>query len=179
MSNKLKIFLVILASITVATGIYSNRLNKKSEIVTSISTPTVESIKKTEITTLIFFPDFKVGKLSSQDIVLSSNLINKEDILKDIISQLILKLEEKQILKKESLKYEVYLKNRTIYLDLDSKVLASAKNPQEELLLIYSFVNSLLTPGGADTVVLLINGAPTDKVNFININKSYKLNSNI
>ncbi|MGL4653619.1 GerMN domain-containing protein [Cetobacterium sp.] len=179
MSNKLKIFLIVLASITIATGMYSNELNKKSEVIIPITTPTVEAMKKAEITTPIFYPDFKIGKLSAQDIILNSNLLNKEDILKDIIGQLLIKLEEKQILKKENLKYEVYLKNRTIYLDLDSKILSSAKNPEEELLLIYSFINSLLTPGGAETVVLLINGAPTDKVNFININKSYKLNSNI
>ncbi len=179
MSNKLKIFLVVLASITIATGIYSNQLNKKSEIVTPISTPAREAIRQTEVTTPIFYPDLKAGKLSSQNIILDSNLKYKENILKNIIEQLTLKLEEINILKKESFKYEVYVKNRIIYLDLDSKILSSAKNPQEELLIIYSFVNSLLTPGGADTVVLLINGVPTDKVNFININKSYKLNSNI
>lgn len=179
MSHKSKIFLIILIVIAAGTGLYSNKLNKKSETITPITTPTLETIKATEITTPIFFPNLKQGKLNSEDIVLSSNLANKQDILKDIISQLIQKLEDKNILKKENFKYEVYLKNRTLYLDLDSKILSSAKTPQEELLLIYSFVNSLLTPGGADNVVLLINGVPTDKINFINISKSYKLNSNI
>lgn len=179
MSHKSKIFLIILIVIAASTGLYSNKLNKKSETITPITTPTLEAIKATEITTPIFFPNLKQGKLNSEDIVLSSNLTNKQDILKDIISQLIQKLEDKNILKKENFKYEVYLKNRTLYLDLDSKILSSAKTPQEELLLIYSFVNSLLTPGGADNVVLLINGVPTDKINFINISKSYKLNSNI
>ncbi len=189
MSHKSKIFLIILIVIAASTGLYSNKLNKKSETITPITTPTLETIKATEITTPIFFPNLKQGKLNSEDIVLSSNLTNKQDILKDIISQLIQKLEDKnilkkenfkyEVLKKENFKYEVYLKNRTLYLDLDSKILSSAKTPQEELLLIYSFVNSLLTPGGADNVVLLINGVPTDKINFINISKSYKLNSNI
>ncbi|MCQ8211732.1 GerMN domain-containing protein [Cetobacterium somerae] len=179
MSYKLKSFLVILIVIVVGTGIYSNKLNKKSEIITPISTPTFESMEVTKVTTPIFFPNLKQGKLNSEDINLISNLSNQQDILKDILFQLIKKLEDKNIIKKENFKYEVYLKNRTLYLDLDSKILSSAKTPQEELLLIYSFVNSLLTPGGADNVVLLINGIPTDKVNFININKSYKLNSNI
>ncbi|MGL4866107.1 MAG: GerMN domain-containing protein [Cetobacterium sp.] len=179
MSHKLKIFLAVLIAIAVGTGIYSNRVNKKSETITAISTPTLETIQKTEISTPIFFPNMKQGKLLKEDVILNSNLSNKEDILKDIISQLLKKLEEKNILKKENFKYEVYIKNRTLYLDLDSKILSSAKTPQEELLLIYSFVNSLLTPGGADNVVLLINGSTTEKVNFINISKSYKLNSNI
>ena len=168
MSHKLKIFLVILIALTISTGVYSNKVNKKSETVTNISTPTLESIQKTEITTPIFFPNLKQGKLSKEDIILNSNLSNKEE-----------KLEDKNILKKENFKYEVYIKNRTLYLDLDSKILSSAKTPQEELLLIYSFVNSLLTPGGADNVVLLINGSTAEKVNFINISKSYKINSNI
>ncbi len=178
MSHKLKFFLVILIALAITTGVYSNKVNKTSETVTNISTPTLETIQKTEITTPIFFPNLKQGKLSKEDIILNSNLSNKEDILKDIISQLLKKL-EKNILKKENFKYEVYIKNRTLYLDLDSKILSSAKTPQEELLLIYSFVNSLLTPGGADHIVLLINGSTTEKVNFINISKSYKLNSNI
>lgn len=179
MSQKFKIFLVVLIAITISAGLYSNRLNKKSETATTISTPLLETIEKTEITTTIFFPNLKQGKLVKEDIFLDSNTLNKEDILKDIISQLLKKLEDNNILKKENYKYEVYIKNRTLYLDLDSKILSSAKTPQEELLLIYSFVNSLLTPGGADNVVLLINGSPTEKVNFINISKSYKLNSNM
>lgn len=179
MSHKSKIFLAVLIAITIFTGVYSNKVNKKSETVTTIATPTLESIQKTEITTPIFFPNLKQGKLSKEDIILNPNISNKEDILKDIISQLLKKLEDENILKKENFKYEVYIKNRILYLDLDSKVLSSAKNPQEELLLIYSFVNSLLTPGGADNLVLLINGSTTKKVNFININKNYKLNSNI
>lgn len=179
MSQKFKIFLVVLIAITIGAGLYSNRLNKKSETATAISTPALETIEKTEITTTIFLPNLKQGKLVKEDIFLNSNTLNKEDILKDIISQLLKKLEDNNILKKENYKYEVYIKNRTLYLDLDSKILSSAKTPQEELLLIYSFVNSLLTPGGADNVVLLINGSPTEKVNFINISKSYKLNSNM
>lgn len=179
MSNKLKIFLIILAILAIFTGVYSNKLNERSKTVVAISTPTSETIQKTEISTPIFFPNLKEGTLSKEDILLNSNISNNEDILKDIISQLLKKLEDKNILKKENFKYEVYIKNRTLYLDLDSKVLSSAKTPQEELLLIYSFVNSLLTPGGANNVVLLINGSQTEKVNFINISKSYKLNSNI
>lgn len=179
MSYKLKIFLVTLIVIAIGSGIYSNKLNEKSKLTTEIIAPTFETTNTPEVSTTIFFPNLKQGKLNSEDIILVSNLTNKEDILKSILAQLIKKLEDKNIIKKENFKYEVYLKNRTLYLDLDSKILSSTKTPQEELLLIYSFVNSLLIPGGADNVVLLINGSPTDKVNFININKSYKLNSNI
>ncbi|MDX8336462.1 MULTISPECIES: GerMN domain-containing protein [Cetobacterium] len=179
MSNKLKIFLVFLIVITVGVGFYSKKIDEKSKVIVPISAPILENNKPVEIKTTIFIPSLKQGKLISEEIILNPKLNNKEDILKDIIQKLLNKLEEKNILKKETFKYEVYIKNRTLYLDLDSKVLSSAKTPQEELLLIYSFVNSLLTPGGADNVVLLINGFTTEKVNFININKSYKLNNNI
>ncbi|MGL4868553.1 MAG: GerMN domain-containing protein [Cetobacterium sp.] len=179
MSNKLKLLLISLICITAFTGLQSNKLNKKSEIITKISSPISEEISKNDISTTIFIPNFKAQKLVNEEIILNSNLILKEDILKDIIEQLINKLETNKIIKKDIFKYEVYIKNRTLYLDLDSKILLSATNPEEELLLIYSFVNTLLTPGGADNLVLLINGSSTDKVNFININKTYKLNNNI
>ncbi|MGL5001301.1 MAG: GerMN domain-containing protein [Cetobacterium sp.] len=179
MSNKLKLFLISLICLTFVTGIYSKQLDEKSKTITQISSPKIEEIKKSEFITPIFFPDLKVGKLSSENTILNFNLKEKENILKEIINNLLIKLKEKKIIKEDIFKYEVYIKNRILYLDLDSKVLSSASTPQEELLIIYSFVNSLLTPGGADIVVLLINGIPTDKVNFININKSYKLNNNI
>ncbi|MGL4988849.1 MAG: GerMN domain-containing protein [Cetobacterium sp.] len=179
MSNKLKLLLIGLICITAFTGLQSNKLNKKSEVITKISSPVSEEVSKNDIITTIFIPNFKAQKLVNEEIILNSNLILKEDILKDIIEQLITKLETNKIIKKDIFKYEVYIKNRTLYLDLDSKILLSATNPEEELLLIYSFVNTLLTPGGADNLVLLINGSSTDKVNFININKTYRLNNNI
>ncbi|MGL5988552.1 GerMN domain-containing protein [Cetobacterium sp.] len=179
MSNKLKLFLVALISVATITGIYSKQLDKNSKTITQISVPKIQEIKKLEFSTPIFFPDLKAGKLNTENIVLTSNLKEKEEILKEIINNLLIKLENTKIIKKENYKYELFIKNRILYLDLDSKILLSATTPQEELLLIYSFVNSLLTPGGSDTVVLLVNGIPTNKVNFIDINKSYKLNSNI
>ncbi|MGL5053105.1 MAG: GerMN domain-containing protein [Cetobacterium sp.] len=179
MSNKLKLFLVALISIAVTTGIYSQQLDKNSKTITQISSPKIEEIKKSEFSTPIFFPNLKDGKLNTENMILTSNLKEEEEILKEIINNLLIKLENTKIIKKQNYKYEIYIKNRILYLDLDSKILLSAATPQEELLLIYSFVNSLLTPRGSDTVVLLINGIPVNKVNFIDINKSYKLNSNI
>lgn len=179
MSKKLKSLLFILILVTVVTGIYSNRLNHLSQNTTHITTPKTNEIKTNDYSVTLFFPNSKQNKLNTEDIILSENLNTKEQILKEITTKLITKLENINILKKEAFKYEVYIKNRTLYLDLDSKILLSANNPQEELLIIYSFVNTLLSLGGNDAVVLLINGVPTDKVNYINISKNYKLNSNI
>ncbi|MEG0136223.1 MAG: GerMN domain-containing protein [Cetobacterium sp.] len=179
MSKKLKGFLFVLILITIITGLYSNKLNHLSKEITQISAPTSNEVSSNDYSVTLFFPNLKQNKLNSEDIILSKGLTTKEEILKDITAKLITKLEDNHILKKEQFKYEVYIKNRTLYLDLDSKILLSAKNPQEELLIIYSFVNTLLSLGGNDNVVLLINGSPAEKVNFINLSKSYKINSNI
>lgn len=179
MSIKLKITLIILIILAFLTGRYAKELTEQSRIVTTITIPNINQLQDTEYTTSLFFPNFKQERLNKEDIHIMVNSSSKELILKSIIKELLLKLENLGILKKGNYTYEVYIRNRTLYLDLDSKVLEVAKNPQEELLLIYSFVNSLLSPGGADNLVLLINGNSKDKVNFININKSYNLNNNI
>lgn len=179
MSIKLKITLIILIILAFLTGRYAKELTEQSRIVTTITIPNINQLQDTEYTTSLFFPNFKQERLNKEDIHIMVNSSSKELILKSIVKELLIKLENLGILKKGNYTYEVYIRNRTLYLDLDSKVLEVAKNPQEELLLIYSFVNSLLSPGGADNLVLLINGNSKDKVNFININKSYNLNNNI
>nr|WP_307774812.1 GerMN domain-containing protein [uncultured Cetobacterium sp.] len=179
MSNKLKGMVIFLIVVTIGVGMYSHKLNIISKEVTPIKLPNIEKIKVEDFTTSIYLPNPTTKKLYTEEISIDGNLMSKDIILNNIVKQLINNLEEKSILKKGSYKYEVYLKNKDIYLDLDSKILLSAKDPQEEILLIYSFVNSLLTPGGFNKVVILVDGNPVEKVNFINISKSYKLNKDI
>lgn len=179
MSIRIKIFLVFLILVAAGTGIYSHKLNKISEEITPITAPKIDTLQKEELISTIYYPNKEFNKLETTEIKIPDNLSTKEDILSNITKQLIEELEANNILKKSNYKFEVYSKNRNLYLDLDSKILLSATNPQEELLIIYSFVNSLLSPGGADKVILIIDGNPTTKVNFINISKYYRKNSDI
>ncbi|WP_297405148.1 GerMN domain-containing protein [uncultured Cetobacterium sp.] len=179
MCKKVKIFLAFLIIVTVGTGFYSHKLNVISTEVTPITAPKVENLKEKQLTTTIYFPNLKENKLNTEEIIIPNNLITKEGILTNIINQLIKKLKSDNTIKEGIYKFEIYSKNKNLYLDLDSKILLSANNPQEELLIIYSFVNSLLSPGGADKVILLIDGDPTKKVNFINISNYYRKNSDI
>lgn len=179
MSIRIKAFLVFLILVAAGTGIYSHKLNKISHEITPITAPKIEKNEKQNLISTIYYPNSQKNRLVTSEITINSSLNTKEDILTNITTQLIKKLEDEKILKEGKYKFEVYSKNRDLYLDLDSKILLSATTPQEELLIIYSFVNSLLSPGGSDKVILLVNGNPAQKINFINISKYYRKNSDI
>lgn len=179
MSKKLKVLLIILIFITLGTGFYSKKLDDSSKNINQLTVPKLNNNEQNKFIATIYFPNPSINKLTSSNVEFDYSSFSKQEILKDIIDILFLKLEELEILKKENYKYEVYIRNKTIYLDLDSRILHSAKTPQEELLLIYSFVNTILSMAGNDELVLLIDGYPSNKVNFIKINKSYKINRDI
>lgn len=181
MARKLKINLypwVMLVLIGI-TFYYNNKLSKESKIINEIKLPNLEQLQSTLYATPLYYPNKEETKLISVETTLSENLTTTESILKDILSKLILKLESDKLIPKQLYSYEVYLKDRTLYLDLDPKIFSYAKNAKQELFLVYSFVNSLLAPGGGDEVVLLIGGKSRNALNFITLSKSYKMNMSI
>lgn len=177
MSSVLKILILCLIILTTFLGIKSRKLTDLSNKITKIEIP--KDLKKEEpkfIATL-FIPNEKKDTLISEDIDLKETIFNKTDIFEKVVKHLILNLEKKGILKKENYEYKIYLKDKDIYLDLDSEILLNAKTPEEEVLIIYSFVNTLLSLGEYEKVILLIDGKYKEKVNFVNISNFYKLNT--
>ena len=62
-----------------------------------------------------------------------------------------------------------YLIDNIVYLDLPEKLFDKVKSPKDELLLIYSFVNTMTNVDtNIKTVKILINGMDTDKVKYAN-----------
>lgn len=177
MSIKMKKLFILLISLFFILGFYSHLVDKKSKIITKITIPESINSQNMELNTTIYYPNLEKTRLSTEEIIIDSNYTNKESILKHITALLIDKLISNKILENHSYQYELYIKNRVLYLDLDKKILLAAKSPKEELFIIYSFVNTLLTPGGVDSIILSVDGKPKKQVNFIKLNKTYRLNT--
>lgn len=179
MSSVSKILILCLIIIATFLGIKSKKMTDLSNKVTKIETP--KNLKKEEPKLLVtlFIPDEKKETLVSKEVDIKEVTFNKTDLFEKVTKHLILSLEKNGVLKKENYEYEIYLKEKDIYLDLDSEVLLNAKTPKDELLIIYSFVDTLLSLGEYERVILLIDGKYQNKVNFINISEFYKLNTEI
>lgn len=179
MSITSRILIVCLTILAITFGVKSKNLNELSKTVTPIVATKKENSKIDSISINIYVPNKENTALVSKQINLKETEQNKTAQLKLITTNLIKILNEQKILKEDNYPFEIYLKDKDIYLDLDSKILLCAKTPQEELLIIYSFVNTLISAEEADKVIILINGDEKDKVNFVNLSKFYKLNTNI
>lgn len=181
MKKKLKFnfYALILIILIGVTYIFNEKLTSESQVIHELTIPKIENKKIIKYTTPLFIPNSNFSKFTTVDITLSENLKSTESILKEIMNNLIINLENKKIIPKKLYEYEIYLDNRILYLDLDSKILTNLKSTREELMIIYSFINSLLAPGGSDEVVILIDGKSLKNLNFITLAKSYKMNTTI
>lgn len=73
-----------------------------------------------------------------------------------------------------------YLIDNVVYLDLPEKLFDKVKSPKDELLLIYSFVNTMTNVDtNIKTVKILINGMDTDKVKYANLKRDFKFRKDI
>lgn len=174
--NLYALILIILIGVTYK---YNNYLNAESQVIHEIVLPEVEATKVVKYTTPIFFPNKTFTKFDMGEVTLTENLKTTEAILKEILSNLVIKLKAKKIISKKSYKNEIYLDNRTLYLDLDSRIFENSKTTREEMMILYSFVNSLLAPGGSDEVIILINGKSVKTLKYITLAKTYKMNTTI
>lgn len=116
------------------------------------------------------------GKLQKEEITVKTTM-SKDEILQTAIQNVINNLQSKKILKtSEVYKFKVYLEDRDVYLDLSSNILSHVGDAKEELLIIYSFVNTICNLGGVDRVKFLIDGKSVERVKYINLTKFYEKN---
>lgn len=105
---------------------------------------------------------------------------NRYDLLNNTILETVNKLEENKfipIIDKEKISF--YIVGNQIYLDLPKTTFENVRNGKTELLIIYSFVNSLTNIEGIESVRFLIDHNENDKVKFANLSKNYKYSKNI
>lgn len=174
MSSRLKYFLIFLSLTTLILGIYSFYLEREKKKVIPISLNSENDGNHSMKTATIYIPDLSSGNLVA-DSVKISEVPSKSATLELTLSALIDTLKEKEIIGKKNYKCEVYLRDNTLYLDLDSKLFNNVKNAKAEKALLHSFTQTLLNASKVEKLIVLINGMEETELNYIKLKSAYKL----
>lgn len=164
--------------VTIISGIlYFNSSSNDAPKVVFERKSTIKESEKEKI--YIFFPEGE--KLVSSE--LEVNKIESKNILmRRTLDETIRRLKELDKIPNINEKVEVfcYLIDNVVYLDLPEKLFDKVKSPKDELLLIYSFVNTMTNVDtNIKTVKILINGMDTDKVKYANLKRDFKFRKDI
>lgn len=168
----------ILWGITIISGIlyfsYSADDTPKVVFERKISSKEIEKQKL-----YIYFPE---GDSIINNEIEVNKIGNKDFLFRTTLDETIKKLKELDKIPNINEKIEVfyYIVNNVIYLDFPEKVFDKVKTPKEELLLIYSFVNTMTNVDtNVNTVKILINGMDIDKVKYANLKRDFKFRKDI
>ncbi|MGL6115393.1 MAG: GerMN domain-containing protein [Cetobacterium sp.] len=182
MSKKWLALLGVLIVLAIGSGILYGKVDKETKVINKIE---VLPNRKDEIkdnigaAVYIYTPNEKKFKLEKITFDIKDTT-TKEIILGEVTKGIIDQLKLKKILPGDGIYTSTaYLDDRDLYLDLSSNIFENAKNPKEEMLILYSFINTFCNIEGIDRVKFLIDGKTASKVNFINITGFYKANMDI
>lgn len=164
--------------VTIISGIlYFNSSSNDAPKVVFERKSTIKESEKEKI--YIFFPDGE--KLVSSELEVNK-IENKNMLMRRTLDETIRRLKELDKIPNINEKVEVfcYLIDNVVYLDLPEKLFDKVKSPKDELLLIYSFVNTMTNVDtNIKTVKILINGMDTDKVKYANLKRDFKFRKDI
>ena len=164
--------------VTIISGIlYFNSSSNDAPKVVFERKSTIKESEKEKI--YIFFPEGE--KLVSSELEVNK-IENKNMLMRRTLDETIKKLKELDKIPNINEKVEVfcYLIDNVVYLDLPEKLFDKVKSPKDELLLIYSFVNTMTNVDtNIKTVKILINGMDTDKVKYANLKRDFKFRKDI
>lgn len=164
--------------VTIISGIlyFSSSSNDAPKIIFERKS-TIKESEKEKI--YIFFPEGE--KLVSSELEVNK-IENKNMLMRRTLDETIRRLKELDKIPNINEKVEVfcYLIDNVVYLDLPEKLFDKVKSPKDELLLIYSFVNTMTNVDtNIKTVKILINGMDTDKVKYANLKRDFKFRKDI
>ena len=164
--------------VTIISGIlYFNSSSNDAPKVVFERKSTIKESEKEKI--YIFFPEGE--KLVSSELEVNK-MENKNILMRRTLDETIRRLKELDKIPNINEKVEVfcYLIDNVVYLDLPEKLFDKVKSPKDELLLIYSFVNTMTNVDtNIKTVKILINGMDTDKVKYANLKRDFKFRKDI
>lgn len=126
----------------------------------------------------IYYPE--EDKLLNEEIIVTGNFESNK-IVGDTIKHIVLKLKELNKIPKLNFKTEIeyFILKDKVYIDIPEKMFEKVNSPREELLLIYSFVNSLTNIKGIERVRFLIDNVDVEKIKYSNLMKDYTYKMNI
>lgn len=164
--------------VTIISGIlYFNSSSNDAPKVVFERKSTIKESEKEKI--YIFFPEGE--KLVSSELEVNK-IENKNMLMRRTLDETIRRLKELDKIPNINEKVEVfcYLIDNVVYLDLPEKLFDKVKSPKDELLLIYSFVNTMTNVDtNIKTVKILINGMDMDKVKYANLKRDFKFRKDI
>lgn len=164
--------------VTIISGIlYFNSSSNDAPKVVFERKSTIKESEKQKI--YIFFPEGE--KLVSSELEVNK-IESKNMLMRRTLDETIRRLKELDKIPNINEKVEVfcYLIDNVVYLDLPEKLFDKVKSPKDELLLIYSFVNTMTNVDtNIKTVKILINGMDTDKVKYANLKRDFKFRKDI
>ncbi|WP_300393215.1 GerMN domain-containing protein [Fusobacterium sp.] len=169
--------LIILWGVVIVLGITNYSVEKRTKTIKTVFTRNDEVPKETNDKIYIFYPQDE--KITNMELIIPK-LNSKDELINKTIIEITKKLEEGNFIPLiESREISYYISNDKIYLDLPEKIFNNVTNAKAELLIIYSFVNSLTNIDGIENVRILINNADLEKVKYANLLKDYKYTKNI
>ncbi len=176
-STKRYLKLIILWGIVIVLGITNYSVEKRTKTIKTVFTRSDETPKEVNDKIYIFYP--QDNKIINMEVIIPK-LNSKDELINKTIIEITKKLEENNFIPFiESSEISYYISSDKIYLDLPEKIFNNVTNAKTELLIIYSFVNSLTNIDGIENVRILINNADLEKVKYANLLKDYKYTKNI
>ncbi|MFA6708449.1 MAG: GerMN domain-containing protein [Fusobacterium sp.] len=161
--------------ITLITGyFYFNRdYTPKKILIKNIS---IKENKESKL--YIYYPE--KGKLLNEEIPVKEKL-GTDYIVKDTIKNVVLKLEQSNKIPQLEFgnKVDYFILKDQIYVDVPEIMFGNINSPRDELLLLYSFINSLTNIKGINSVRFLIDNIDVEKIKYSNLIKNYTYKGNI
>lgn len=175
--RKMYVRIISMWLLALVLGVTYYNMKVKSKEPKTVFLRTDEAPKELKDKIYIFYP--KDNVLENAEITIPK-VQSENELLMATITEIVKKLETDNFIPEINLKdVNYYILDNKIYLDLPEKIFDNISNAKSELLIIYSFVNSLTNIGGIERVKILINNADMDRVKYANLARDYTYQKDI
>lgn len=157
--------------LVIVLGVMYYRTEMRAKTVATVFTRTDEAPKDLKDKIYIFYPHN--SNVENMEVIIPK-IETRDELLVATITELIKKMESDNIVPMIDLKdVSYYMVDKKIYIDLPEKIFENVKDARTELLIIYSFVNTLTSINGIESVRFLINNADLEKVKYANLMRDF------
>ena len=175
--HKICVVMIGMWIVAIIFGFINYRIEERTKVAKTVFVRTGEEEKELNDKIYVFYP--KENNIINEEIVIPK-VKSKDELLEATIFETLKRLENGNYVPKIDKKDIVYyILDKKIYIDIPERIFDNVKNPKSELLIIYSFVNSLTNVGGIEKVRILINNADLEKVKYANLLKDYTYKKDI
>ncbi|WP_372712858.1 GerMN domain-containing protein [Ilyobacter sp.] len=189
--NKKNIALIFLGVVLLTTGtayyLLVGRYDKIPPKIIFEKTDSEKKMSKEKIT--LYIPDENLAKLKVKEVEVDSGSGNEISMVFELLkSEMNYEFRyrgesgdkvEAPFLDEGVKLLNIYRDGEDIYLNFNYKFKENMKIPEQELLIVYSIVNSITQSSGYKRVKILVNNKEVDKLNFYRLSKFYEKNLEI